>query len=253
LSTRVTSFDQAVKEGAIALFGEKYGDEVRVVTVPGFSAELCGGTHLDSTGQIGLFLIISESSIGSGLRRIEALTGRGAEAYVRERLDALHKVGDMLSATQGDEAKRVAALVEQLHEERRQVQDLRRQIASHSVETLLDQAVEIAGTKVLAMQVEANDLDTLREMCDGFRNKLGSAVVALGAVIDDRPLLVVALTQDLIAKGLHAGKLAGSAAKRMGGGGGGKPSMAQAGGKDVAHLPQALRTVPEMVAKALNE
>jgi len=252
VKTRVAPFEEAVKDGAIALFGEKYGDLVRVVRVEGFTTELCGGTHLKATGQVGLFLILSESSVGSGLRRIEAVTGRGAEAYLRERLDTLRGLAEMLSAKPGEELQRCTALVEQVRDLRHTVQELQRQVSAQSVASLISKAIEIQGAKVLAVQVEAADVDSLREMGDRFRDKLGSAVVALGAVIGGRPLLVVAVTEDLVRKGLHAGKLAGAAAGRMGGGGGGKPNMAQAGGKDVARLPDALAFVPQLVGEALG-
>ena len=252
VSTHVTSFDEATREGAVALFGEKYGDQVRVVSVEGFSSELCGGIHLQVTGQIGFFLILSESSIGSGLRRVEAVTGRGAEAHVRGRLDALKMLSDALSAKPGSEVERAQALMDQLREQRRSIQELQRELALRDVDASLSRSVSVKGVRVLATQVEAGDASTLRDMCDRFRERLGSGVVALGAVINDRPLLVVALTQDLVARGLHAGKLAGSAAKRMGGGGGGRATIAQAGGKDAALLAESLAAVPGLVSESLG-
>ena len=251
VSTRVSSFDEAVKAGAIALFGEKYGETVRTVSVEGYSAELCGGTHLHATGEIGLMLITSESSIGSGLRRIEAVTGRGAEAYVRGRLDALDAVGAALGARPGEELDRLSDLQEQVRDLRRSLQDAQRQLAARSVDALLDEAAEVNGSRVLAARVEAPDVDALRELCDRFRDRLGSAVVGLGAVIGDRPMLVVGVTPDLVDRGVHAGKLAGAAAREMGGGGGGRPNMAQAGGKDSDRLPQALDTLRRLVGEAL--
>ena len=250
--TRVVTYDEALKSGAIALFGEKYGDLVRVVSAEDFAAELCGGTHLRSTGEIGFFHVVSESSIGSGLRRIEAVTGRGAEAYIRERLDVLAALADLLAARPGEELPRAEALQGELRIERRTVQELQRQVAAHSVEALLSRVVDVQGAKVLAAQVEVGDVNALRDLSDRFRDKLGSAVVALGAVIDGRPLVVVAITPELVSRGLHAGKLAGAAAARMGGGGGGKPNMAQAGGKDAARLPEALSAVQELVAQTLR-
>jgi alanyl-tRNA synthetase len=252
VTTRVTTFDEAVKGGAIALFGEKYGDLVRVVSAEGFTAELCGGTHLRATGQIGLLHIVGESSVGSGLRRIEAVTGRGAEAYIRERLDVLLGLADVLVARPGEELQRAEALQGELRAERRSVQDLQRQLAAYRVETLLGQALDVRGAKVLVAEVAVGDVNALRELSDRFRDKLGSAVVALGAVIGDRPLVVVAVTQDLVARGLHAGKLAGAAANHMGGGGGGKPNMAQAGGKDVSRLAEALAVLKELVSQTLG-
>jgi alanyl-tRNA synthetase len=252
VSTRVTTFDEAMRGGAIALFGEKYADQVRVVRVEGFTAELCGGTHLERTGQIGLFVIESEGSVGAGLRRIEALTGRGAEAFVRCKMEALQAVGAILSSRPGEETHRARELVEQLREQRRAVQELQRRLANQLVDDLLSQAIPVQGVKVLAVQVEANDVDSLREMSDRFREQLGSAVVALGAVLDGRPMLVVSLTPDLVSRGLHAGKLAGTAAKRMGGGGGGRPNMALAGGKEAAQLGAALEEVTRLVSSLVS-
>jgi len=252
VTARESSFDDAVRGGAVALFGEKYGDRVRVVTVEGFSSELCGGTHLGATGQIGSFLIVGESSIGAGLRRIEALTGRGAETYIRGRMDALESLTRVLSARPGEELQRAEDLVEQLRARRRIIGQLQRQIARRDVDSLLGEAVEVKGAKVLAVQVEAVDASALREMCDRFRDRLGSAVVALGALVNERPLLVVGVTQDLVAKGLHAGELASIAAQRMGGGGGGRPNMAQAGGGDASRLSEALDALPPLVAESLD-
>ena len=252
LKTEGKGFDEATSTGAIALFGEKYGDRVRVVTVADCTSELCGGTHLAATGQIGFLIVTEESSIGSGLRRIEAVTGRGAERHMRQQFDELEAVAIALSAPPGEAAQRVSTLAETVQEQRRTIQDLQRQAARRNVEALQNGVVEIAGVRVLAGRVDAPDADTLRAMCDDLRDKLGSSVVVLGAVIEDRPLLVVALTKDLVRRGLHAGKLAGSAARRMGGGGGGSPDMAQAGGRDVSALSEALDYVPQLVTESLE-
>ena len=230
-------------EGAIALFGEKYGDQVRVVSAEGFSTELCGGTHVQATGQIGLLLIVSESSIGSGLRRIEALTGRGAEAHVNATAAALRAVGQQLDARPGEELERARELEAQTRELRRDLHKAQQQLAALDVDRLLAATQEIGGVRVLAQVVEVSDVDTLRGMVDRFRDKLGSSLVALGAVIDERPLLVVGLTNDLVQRGLHAGNLAGEAARLMGGGGGGRPNLAQAGGREVDKLAAAVDSV----------
>ena len=253
ISTATKGYERAVKDGATALFGEKYGDQVRVVAIDSFSQELCGGTHLRATGQIGQFIITGESSIGSGLRRIEAITGRGAQDYLRQRLDILEASAERLSAKPEHLAQRIDALLARVREQQRSIQDLERRLAARNVDAMLDQVVDVNGVTVLAAQVAASDVDALRSMCDRFRDKLGSAVVALGAVIDGRPMLVVGITRDLIKdQGLHAGKLAGTAARRMSGGGGGRPDMAQAGGKDASRLGEAVARVPELVAAALE-
>lgn len=246
------AFDEAVKGGAIALFGEKYGDRVRVVNVGGFSKELCGGTHLHSAGQIGLFLIVSEGSVGAGLRRIEAVTGRGAEAYVHDKLQSLAAVQRTLNVRPGEELAEIERLLAETRDLRHALQELERNQAAGQVDALLDRARDVRGVRLLAARVDAQDANTLREMTDRFRDKLGSAVVALGALVDGRPLLVVAVTNDLVARGLHAGKLAGSAAARMGGGGGGKPTLAQAGGKTADKLDEAIAAVEGLIAESLG-
>jgi alanyl-tRNA synthetase len=252
ISTNVKSYDQALADGAIALFGEKYGDQVRVVSAEGYTTELCGGTHVQATGEIGLFLIVSESSIGSGLRRIEALTGRGAEAHVTATIATLHAVGQELGARSGEELERVREIEAQVRELRRELHKAQQQLAALDVDRLLDAAQEIGGAYVLAQVVEASDVDTLRGMVDRFRDKLGSSLVALGAVIEGRPMLVVGLTNDLMQRGLHAGKLAGDAARLMGGGGGGRPHLAQAGGRDADKLAEALANVMSQAKTQLS-
>ncbi len=251
VSTEEKSYDDATRGGAVALFGEKYGDVVRVVTVEGFSSELCGGTHLARTGQIGLFLLEGEASVGAGLRRIEALTGRGAEAHVRQRLETLATIGQVVVARPGQELERVQEQAEQLREQRRAVQELQRALSAFKAEDLLSHVQHIGAVAVLAAQAPTQDVEALRELCDRFRERLGSAVVALGAVVDERPMMIVALTADLVKRGLNANQLVREAAKRMDGGGGGRPEMARAGGKDANRLPEALQAVVDLVAAAL--
>jgi len=250
--TRVTGYREALEAGAVALFGEKYGDRVRMVEVEGFTAELCGGTHVARSGDIGFFVIVSEASIGSGLRRVEALTGEGAEAYVRGRLRTLDTIRSMLGGAPGEESARLRALQETQRELAKRIQELERAMAARDVDTLLDEVQQVAGVRVLARMVEAASADALRDMVDRFRDKLGSAVVALGTIIDGRPLLIVGLTNDLLSRGLHAGKLAGDAARLMGGGGGGRPNMAQAGGRDAAKLAEAVAAVVAAVEPLLS-
>jgi alanyl-tRNA synthetase len=252
VTTNVKSYDDAIRAGAIALFGEKYGSEVRIVTVEGFSKELCGGTHLHNSGQIGAFYITSETSIGSGLRRIEAVTGRGALAWIRTKLATLAELQQLLTSHTGEEVAHVQALVADLKETKRQLQEVQKALATSSVDALLDQAVTIKGARVLTAQVMVSNVDALRDLADRFRDKLGSAIVALGAVIEEKPLVVVAVTQDLIERGAHAGKLAGAAAQSMGGGGGGKPNMAQAGGKDSSRLAEALSVILALASSTLK-
>jgi alanyl-tRNA synthetase len=252
VTATITTYAEAVARGAMALFGEKYGEQVRLVSVEGYSNELCGGTHLHHTGQIGVFHIVTEGSVGSGLRRIEAVTGRGAEEWVSHQLAALDAVADVLETTSEQVAARAEALTAELRQARKEVEVLQRKLARRGVDVLLEQAQDVDGLHVLAARVEATDADAMREMTDWLRDKLGSAVVVLGAVVDNRPLLVAAATPDAVDRGVHAGKLIRTIAQVVGGGGGGRPDMAQAGGKDVSRLDEALARVTGLVAGQLS-
>ena len=252
VNTRMTSYREALDSGAVALFGEKYGDVVRQVTMGEFTSELCGGTHLHSTGQIGTFWILSESSIGAGLRRIEAVTGHGAEEYLRRQTVSLAEAAEVVEAKPGELAQKVRGLIEQLREQQREIESLRRELAQREVEKLLAKAQDVAepgsaSIRTLAVRVEAVDMNGLREMADMFRNCLGSAAVVLGAVINEKPALVATATPDLVEQGIDAAKLIQAVAKVVGGGGGGRPTMAQAGGKDASKLDEALALVPKLV------
>jgi len=252
VTATITSFEKARASGAVALFGEKYGDTVRMISVgDSYSRELCGGTHLHSTGQIGFFHIISESSVGSGLRRIEAVTGRAAEAYIQQQLDILTKTAATLQTEPSNLVQKARELMEQLREQQRQIEQMHRQAAQEEAERLLAQVQHVEGVQVLAGQVNADSMKRLREIADRLRERLGSAVIVLGAVIADKPGLVATVTTDLVEKGLHAGKLISQVAKAVGGGGGGRPTMAQAGGHDASKLSGALALVPQQVKEAL--
>ncbi|HSN76107.1 MAG TPA: alanine--tRNA ligase [Anaerolineae bacterium] len=265
---RWMAYKDAVATGAMALFGEKYGDEVRVVEVGAPSApinqsthqpislisrELCGGNHVNNTSQIGVFHVGSEGSVGSGVRRIEALTGRGAHALLQERLDLLQRTASTLGVPATEVDRKVQALLEQVSSQQKELARLREELARQEFQTLLAQVVEIqGGVKVLAQQVAAADSNVMRQMTDWFRNQLGSGVVVLGAGIDGKPQLVAAVTDDLVGRGVHAGKLVQAVARRLGGGGGGRPNLAQAGGVDLAGLPAALAEVSGLVAGQLG-
>ena len=255
VNTRWTSYKQPVKEGAMALFGEKYGDEVRVVSFgeeEGVSMELCGGTHVDSTAEIGSFRIVSEGSVSSGVRRIEVVTGRYAESLIEERLGTLDRAAGMLRTKPTEVDNAIEQLQAQNQQLQKEVAQLRQKLAQQDTQSLLNQATRVDGFAVLAAPVNAADVDTMRQMSDWFRDKLGSSVVMLGAVIDEKPMLVASVTQDLIGRGMHAGNLVRDAAKVIGGGGGGRPNMAQAGGKDPAKLAEALASVQPWVEKNLK-
>ena len=253
---RWTGFDRAVAEGALAFFEEKYEDTVRVISIgdggEALSQELCGGTHVGTTGEIGPFLITSEGSSAAGVRRIEALTGRAAQAVLADRLAALDTVAAGLRVQPEQTVEAVQRLQEQNRQLERELEQTRAQLSRQQSETLLDHAVRMNGLAVLAEQVEANDVDALRQMTDWFRDRLGSSVVVLGSVINEKPMLVAAATDDAIKKGIHAGNLVRDAAKIVGGGGGGRPNMAQAGGRHADKLPEALGQVAGWVEANLG-
>ena len=239
----------ALARGALAFFGERYGDTVRTVSIgePGeanaegpASFELCGGTHLDRTGQIGFFHVVSESSVGTGVRRIEAVTGRGSEAFIAGRLRALDEVAARLRSTADEAPQRVEALQAQVEEARRGASAGQRDASLREAEQLLTQAQDVNGVKVLAATSSAPDADALRTTGDWLRDKLGSAIVVLGGVFADRPSVIAMVTPDLVDRGFNAGDIVKAAAAPMGGGGGGRPQLAQAGGKEPGKLGEAL-------------
>jgi alanyl-tRNA synthetase len=242
------SLDEAKAMGAMALFGEKYGEIVRVVKVGDYSLELCGGCHVSNTAEIGLFKIVSESGIGAGTRRIEAVTGRGAYHYLNQQLSTLKEVANALKApVLAETPARIEALQQQLKDVQRENESLRAKLGNIEAASLTDKLKEVEGVKVLAARVSATDMDNLRGMVDELKNKLGSAVIVLGAVDGEKVNLVAGVTKDLMDKGFHAGKLIKEVATRCGGGGGGRPDMAQAGGKDPAKLQEALELVYDLV------
>jgi len=254
---RWTGLEQAKAEGAMALFGEKYGDTVRVVSIGNpddddYSKELCGGTHVDSTAEIGSLRITSEGSSASGVRRIEAVTGRGAAQLVESRMSVLGQTASLLRVRPEEVGDAVSQLQEQNRRLQQEIEQLQGKLARQESESLLGNARPIGGLAVLAQQVHVDNVDTLRQMTDWFRDKLGSSVVVLGAVIDDKPMLIAAATEDAVQRGIHAGNLVRDAAKIVGGGGGGRPNMAQAGGRDVEKLADALGIVPGWVERNLK-
>jgi alanyl-tRNA synthetase len=242
---------EAKAMGAMALFGEKYGDVVRVVQVGDYSLELCGGCHVDNTGQIGLFKIVSESGIGSGIRRIEAVTGRGAYEFLDQQLQLLKEAAGMLKSNVQDVPKRLESTLQQVKELSRENESLRGKLGRIEAGSLTDQVKQVSGIPVLAAQVQASDIDSLRNIVDEMKSKLGSAVIVLGAAADDKVNLVASVSPDLLAKGFHAGKIIKEVALLCGGSGGGRPDMAQAGGKDASKLQAALAAVEGLVAGQL--
>ncbi len=250
-----SSYREAVADGAIALFTEKYGDEVRVVKIgergEEYSKELCGGTHVDHTGQIGLFRIVSEESVGAGVRRIEAITGRSALEYVQRNLNMLDRIAETLHAPAGEAETVIESLRGELHAAQKENARLRAQMALGQASGLAQGAVQINGIAVVAAQLPDADSDTLREVSDQLRGELGASIVVLATIVGGKPQLIVAATEDAVKQGAHAGELVRAIAKTVGGGGGGKPTLGQAGGRDADKLPQALDRVPDLVRRQL--
>lgn len=248
--TKLCSYDDAVASGAMALFGEKYGDEVRVMKIGDFSVELCGGTHVERAGDIGLFKIISETGVASGVRRIEAVTGEGATAWVREQENLLAGAAAQVKSAKDDLPNKIAGLLDRNRELEKELEALKAKMASSAGADLASQAVEIGGVKVLAAELPGVDAKTLRSTVDQLKDKLGQAVVVLATVDNGKVRLAGGVTKAETDR-LHAGKIVGAVAEQVGGKGGGRPDMAQAGGTDAAALPAALASVQTMVETAL--
>jgi alanyl-tRNA synthetase len=250
VTTDVMPLDQAVSTGAMALFGEKYGAEVRVVNVPDFSKELCGGTHVRRTGDIGSCKIVSESSISAGVRRIEAITGDNAVRQYQQSSDALHRLSGMLRVGEPELVEQVTRLIDEKREQERQIHQLKTKIAQSAAKDLESQSKEKNGVRYLTAKTEGLDRAQMRELADALRNKWKSAVVILTGVDDGAVSIVAAVTKDLTSK-IQAGKLVGSLAQAMGGKGGGRPDMAEGGGKDPSQLPKALANIASEVEAKL--
>ncbi|MCU6709655.1 alanine--tRNA ligase [Paenibacillus sp. J5C_2022] len=241
------SLDEAKAMGAMALFGEKYGDIVRVVKVGDYSLELCGGCHVGNTSQIGQFKLLSESGIGSGVRRIEAVSGKQAYSYYEEQLELLKQAASLLKSNIADVPKRLESLLGQVKELSRDNESLQAKLSRIEAGSLLSAAVKAGDITVLCAKVNAPSMDALRGIVDELKPQLGSSVIVLGAVQGDKVNLAAAVSQDLVKKGYHAGKIIKEAAQHCGGNGGGRPDMAQAGGKDASKLDEALKLAQELV------
>jgi len=242
VSTDIMDLDRALETGAMALFGEKYGDQVRVVSVPGFSRELCGGTHVSRTGDIGLLKIVYEGSISAGVRRIEAVTGEAALRRFQETAETVSRAAGLLRSSEPDLLDQLDKLLHQQRTLEQQIEQLKEKAAHGQLAGLEQQARQIHDIRVLAGRVDGLDRSQMRTMADALRNKWKSAVIVLASAEDGSVSIVSAVTKDLTQK-VHAGKLAGSVAQAVGGKGGGRPDLAEAGGKDAAALPAALERV----------
>ncbi|MDC9524797.1 alanine--tRNA ligase [Pseudoalteromonas sp. Angola-30] len=247
LNTELMAIDDAKAKGAMALFGEKYDDEVRVVTIGDYSIELCGGTHVERAGDIGLFKIVSESGIAAGVRRIEAVTGADAVAYVSEQEKQLNDVAALVKGDSASVLEKVTALLEKSKGLEKQIAQLNDKLASAAGASLLDSIVEINGVKLLVANVEGTESKALRGMVDDLKNKIGSGVIALGVASGEKVSLIAGVTKDLTGK-VKAGELVNHMAGQVGGKGGGRPDMAQAGGSQPENLNAALESVTAWVS-----
>ncbi|MFZ0546384.1 MAG: alanine--tRNA ligase [Candidatus Promineifilaceae bacterium] len=247
---------KAIEAGAMALFGEKYGEIVRTIRIgvndTPYSFELCGGLHVHETGDIGPFFFTSEEAVGAGVRRVEAVTGHGAQAYAQERLARLERLGRQLNTPVAELEGRVSSLLDENKALQKEIAALRRGQARSQFESLMTDLETFEDFSLMRAVVEGVDMDGLREMADWFRDRVKSGVAVLSAVSDNKPLLIVAVTEDLTKRGLKAGDIVREVAKIVGGGGGGRPTLAQAGGKNPEKLPEAMDAVPGLVERFLT-
>lgn len=244
--------EKAKEMGAMALFGEKYGKIVRVVNVPGYSMELCGGVHVSNTSHIGLFKILSESSVGAGVRRIEAVTGRGALAYTRELESLIEEASAAVKGRPTTLVSRINALEEDLKSEKHRADDLEKKMVAAQAASVTADAKDVKGVPVLVQEVKVQDVESLRNMGDTLRDKTGGVVVLAAPVTADRVNILVMASKEAVKKGVHAGKLAKGVAQVMGGNGGGRPDMAQAGGKDASRLQDGLDKAWKLVEEQIH-
>ncbi|MFD2704026.1 alanine--tRNA ligase [Salibacterium lacus] len=243
--------EEAKDMGAMALFGEKYGEDVRVVQVDDYSIELCGGCHVNNTAEVGIFKVVSEAGIGAGVRRIEAVTGRKAFDYINEQLSLLEETGALLKAkTVKEVPQRVEALQQQVRELQRENESLSSKLGNIEAGSLMNEGVTVDGVYVIAKEVQAPDMDALRNTMDELKQQLDSGIIVLGTVNEGKVNITAGVTKDLIERGYKAGDIVKQTASICGGGGGGRPDMAQAGGKNPDKLPEALAAVEDIVRRS---
>ncbi|MCP4043204.1 MAG: alanine--tRNA ligase, partial [Gammaproteobacteria bacterium] len=251
VTTRITSLEEALESGAVALFGEKYGDEVRMLSVGDYSTELCGGTHVGRSGDIGLFKVIVETGVAAGVRRIEAITGNGALEWVTDLDDRMRRVAELIKGDRDSVGGKVQQLIAKNRELEKEMDNLTARLASSQGNELTAGAVEVEGIKVLAAKMEKADSKTLRDTVDQLKNKLGTAVVVLAGVDNGKVRLVAGVTKDSMTR-IKAGPLVNFVAQQVGGKGGGRPDLAQAGGNNPESLGTALSSVEGWVREQLR-
>jgi len=246
------TLDKAAKSGATALFGEKYGEHVRVVDIGDYSRELCAGTHVRSTGEIGFFKLISESSIAAGIRRIEAVTGKEALARIRQKEITLERLCGVLDVQESMVIQRAEDMILQLKDLRKNVQQARKEDIEKYSSVLIANAREVSGVKIVAEVLKGIDVGDLRKAVDSLKKSLGSVAIILGTTQNGRVTLITSLSNDLVKKGLHAGNIARDIARIVGGGGGGRADMAQAGGQLPDKINEAIDRAFKMICEKLE-
>ncbi|WP_281658270.1 alanine--tRNA ligase [Halobacillus sp. Cin3] len=245
VSIETNSIEEAKAKGAMALFGEKYGETVRVVQVGDYSLELCGGCHVLNTAEIGLFKIVSESGIGAGTRRIEAVTAKDAYLYMNQKASVLKQAGALLKTSPEQVPERIETLHKEMKDLQKENDSLSAKLSNMEASSILDEVEQVNGVNVLAKQVDVKDMNALRTMVDDLKQKIDSGIILLAAPNGEKVQLIAGVSKDLVEEGYHAGKLIKEAATLCGGGGGGRPDMAQAGGKDASKIPDALQYAKE--------
>jgi alanyl-tRNA synthetase len=251
VSKQEMPIEEAKKKGAIAFFSEKYGDRVRIVDVPGFSMEFCGGTHVNRTGDIGLFKILSEASVASGVRRIEAVTGEGSIAKVNQEEETLEEIAQLLKSSETELKNKVQALLEEMKTKEKELASLKSKLAGSLVEEVLGSKKDVKGISLVVARTDELDPDGMRQLIDALKTKMGSGVIVLGSGKPDQIAFIAGVTKDLVGK-VKAGDIVKEVAKITGGGGGGRPDLAQAGGKDASKVDEALKQVPQILEKAIH-
>jgi alanyl-tRNA synthetase len=243
-----TSLDDAISQGVVALFGEKYGEEVRIVRAGDFTAELCGGTHCHATGDIGPFKIVSEGSVAAGIRRIEALTGFSSIDYNKTREDELRKTAGLLKVSDLKVSEKVEKVLNDMKQHEREIEKIRRKAVAGNVDTVLEKTVEIDNVKVLAHRAEGLDMKALRNLADTLKNRMGSGIIVLGSASDGQAYYVSAVTKDLVSR-FNAGEILKAV---TGGKGGGRPDMAQGGTKDAEGIDRAISAVSDIIKEKMK-
>lgn len=253
VETSIMSLAEAKESGAIGLFESKYADEVRIISMGDYSKELCGGTHVDNTSNIGLFKIVSETGIASGVRRIEAITGLGVYEYLLELDKEIDEISHRLKANRNNILDKAQSLAEEVRSKDKEIEKLKSLLAKDISQEIIDSAVDVEGIATIAYKLEGMDMDSLRNLGDQIRDKIGSGVVVLASINKDKLSFLAMATKDLLSKGISAGNIVREVAKVTGGNGGGRPDMAQAGGKDITKLDEALALVAELIKQQLKK